>query len=571
MSDDAPEAAVEEGLPAWVMTFADLMSLLMCFFVLLLSFSEMDVQKFKEMAGSMQNAFGVQRDIKVKESPKGISVIAREFSPGRPDPTIMNVIRQMTTNDLRVNLDLGKQRRRPVPTPKSEQVPDKDKTVKPQESAKNKAQQQDGQKAGNKADVKEGSESGKMAQLMAGRTRGQADGLTKEQQKELRQAKRLAVVRLREKLKAQQQLARMQAKFGVAKDLSKVSEEMKAKLAAERRKKLESRAKLISNALGKEIKAGSVEVETEGKKIIIRIQEKASFTSGMDELKLAFLPLLDKVTKILKSSEGQIVVAGHTDNIPIFTERFRSNWELSSARAVSVAHEMMRATKIPSSRFLVQGFADTKPIVPNNSIANRAKNRRVEIILLQGKDKESNKILSGIKKAKSGEKIVPLSAKLKSENSAKVDSKANIPGKLGLVKKAVPGIRIGGADSTKRSAKTKQMRKPNQKSVSGIRIGGSKSSIAKAKPVAGIKIGGAGSSGRKQKDVAGIKIGGAKPKAAIQKSTVGIKIGGASASSKKKSATPGIRIGGAKSATPVIKRVSENESSSTPGIKIGGN
>ncbi len=93
MSDEAPAKKGDEGLPAWVMTFADLMSLLMCFFVLLLSFSEMDVSKYKEMAGSLKNAFGVQRDIKVREPPKGINVIAREFSPGRPEPTIMNVVR----------------------------------------------------------------------------------------------------------------------------------------------------------------------------------------------------------------------------------------------------------------------------------------------------------------------------------------------------------------------------------------------------------------------------------------------------------------------------------------------
>ncbi|MCV6605027.1 MAG: type VI secretion system protein TssL, partial [Porticoccaceae bacterium] len=78
--DDAPA-----GLPAWLATFADLMSLLMCFFVLLLSFSEMDVQKYKQVAGSMKDAFGVQNEINVKDIPKGTSIIAREFSPARPD------------------------------------------------------------------------------------------------------------------------------------------------------------------------------------------------------------------------------------------------------------------------------------------------------------------------------------------------------------------------------------------------------------------------------------------------------------------------------------------------------
>ena len=77
-------------------TFADLMSLLMCFFVLLLAFSEMDVLKFKQIAGSMKFAFGVQNKIEVKDIPKGTSVIAMEFRPGKPDPTPIETIQQQT-------------------------------------------------------------------------------------------------------------------------------------------------------------------------------------------------------------------------------------------------------------------------------------------------------------------------------------------------------------------------------------------------------------------------------------------------------------------------------------------
>ncbi|EKE72380.1 flagellar motor protein MotB [Gallaecimonas xiamenensis 3-C-1] len=77
-------------------TFADLMSLLMCFFVLLLSFSEMDVLKFKQIAGSMKYAFGVQNRVEVKDIPKGTSVIAQEFSPGKPEPTPIETIQQQT-------------------------------------------------------------------------------------------------------------------------------------------------------------------------------------------------------------------------------------------------------------------------------------------------------------------------------------------------------------------------------------------------------------------------------------------------------------------------------------------
>ena len=96
MAEEECPKCPPEGLPAWMGTFADLMSLLMCFFVLLLSFSEMDVLKFKQIAGSMKFAFGVQNKIEVKDIPKGTSVIAMEFRPGRPDPSPIDTIQQQT-------------------------------------------------------------------------------------------------------------------------------------------------------------------------------------------------------------------------------------------------------------------------------------------------------------------------------------------------------------------------------------------------------------------------------------------------------------------------------------------
>lgn len=388
MSSEAPAKKPQPaGAPAWVMTFADLMSLLMCFFVLLLAFSEMDVSKYKEMAGSLANAFGVQRDVQVKEPPKGINVIAREFSPARPEPTHLNVIRQMTTNDLRVNLDLGKERRRPVPTPRASHEPDRDQTLKPEDPARNQADRDLAQKAGQKADLKAGEQSGRHAERMPGKQRSQEQGLSEQQIQELAKAKALAAQRLDQKLEADRSQVARQAAAPEHQDLEDM---IRSRVAAERQRKLERSAQLISNALGNEIKAGSVDVETAGQKIIIRVREKASFGSGRAELKDAFRPLLKRVSDILKGSEGKIIVAGHTDNVPIYTERFRSNWELSAARAVSVAHEMMLATDIPSDRFLVQGFADTQPVAANDTAANRAKNRRVEIVLQQGDDREAD-------------------------------------------------------------------------------------------------------------------------------------------------------------------------------------
>ena len=366
MAEDAPKAKCDAGAPAWVMTFADLMSLLMCFFVLLLSFSEMDVSKYKEMAGSLKDAFGVQRDIRIKEPPKGINVIAREFSPGRPEPTQLNVIRQMTTDDLRINLDLGKERHRPVPTPRADHEPDREKSSGTEDRD--------------------------------GKPRSQSEGLTSVQREELERAKALAAKRLEEKLRAEAQLESLQQQNRSERvdiDRKTLDKLLAARQAAEQQKKLNDSARLISAALGREIKAGSVDVETAGRKIIIRVREKASFGSGHTELKDGFRPLLGRVAKILKDSEGKIIVAGHTDNVPIYTERFRSNWELSAARAVSVAHAMMDEADIPSQRFLIQGFADTEPVAPNDTAANRARNRRVEIILQQGDDISTDRQISG--------------------------------------------------------------------------------------------------------------------------------------------------------------------------------
>ena len=107
MDDQVPAAGgdEEEGGGGWIMTFADLISLLMCFFVLLLSFAEMDLNKFKAISGSLKLAFGVQREIKADAIPMGTSIIAQEFSPAQPQPTSINEVRQSTTDSNKQTLE----------------------------------------------------------------------------------------------------------------------------------------------------------------------------------------------------------------------------------------------------------------------------------------------------------------------------------------------------------------------------------------------------------------------------------------------------------------------------------
>ena len=148
---------------------------------------------------------------------------------------------------------------------------------------------------------------------------------------------------------------------------------------------MKDEAKRLTAALQDEIDAGVVEVDWTAREIVIRIRERGSFQSGDDEINDTFAVLLKKIGDALKSVEGDIIVSGHTDNIPISTARFPSNWELSAARAAAVVHHLVSEESIDSERLQIRAHADTKPIFTNYTEESRAKNRRVEISILGDK------------------------------------------------------------------------------------------------------------------------------------------------------------------------------------------
>ncbi len=128
-----------------------------------------------------------------------------------------------------------------------------------------------------------------------------------------------------------------------------------------------------------EITNSQVEILEKGRSIVVRFPDKSAFPSGSKDLVKSILPTLDKLSRILSEVDGQIIVSGYTDNAPISTSAFRSNWDLSTARAVSVVHYILKSANIEPSRITAQGFADSRPLAPNDSPENRATNRRVEI------------------------------------------------------------------------------------------------------------------------------------------------------------------------------------------------
>jgi chemotaxis protein MotB len=114
---------------------------------------------------------------------------------------------------------------------------------------------------------------------------------------------------------------------------------------------------------------------------VITLANTILFRSGISEITPGAVPILDKIAAIIKQTSMFVRVEGHTDNDPIHTERFPSNWELSSARAVSVVKYFAGLGGVSPERFSAVGYGDSRPLFPNDSLEHKAKNRRVEIVL----------------------------------------------------------------------------------------------------------------------------------------------------------------------------------------------
>ncbi len=253
--------AKNEEVPEWMVTFADMMTLLLTFFVLILSFSTTDVERYKSIAEAMQSSFGLQ-----ELNP--LSII-----PADNPPKNENII----------------------------------EPLKPQPSTE-------------------------------------------------------------------------------AED-------------AEIENQLESIGNRLETNFTDEIEKGVIIVERDEDHIIIRFPDESAFTSGSDYLEPAVVPVLQKVGQLISEYDMFTIVGGHTDDQPINTDRFRSNWDLSAARAVSVAHELTWLTDLEEEFLYVVGNADARPLVPNTSQENRIKNRRVEILLIERPDNTERDVYQGIQQS----------------------------------------------------------------------------------------------------------------------------------------------------------------------------
>ncbi len=261
-----------EGAPAWIATFADLMSLLLTLFVLLLTFAEMDVVKYKAIAGSVENAFGTSRIDKMT------GVIELEGS----------VLRKHATELDPTELDVVE-----------EDIP------------------------------------------------------------------------------------------AVSVDIPVISEEELEKKAQEvREEKAEELKEELASTMQTEIDVDGISVERIGEDVVLRFPSEIAFPIGSNTLNTEFEALLDRLAPILEKTPGELVVSGHTDNLPVRSGFYQSNWDLSASRATAVVHRFLFEHLIDPARITVQGYGDSRPIASNDTFEGRRQNRRVEISIIRSTGQE---------------------------------------------------------------------------------------------------------------------------------------------------------------------------------------
>ena len=144
----------------------------------------------------------------------------------------------------------------------------------------------------------------------------------------------------------------------------------------------ESLYESFQELLGDEELAGATDIFMDERGLVVSFKEKLFFDIGSAEIKPEARDLLRRVGEILRRGKNQIRVEGHTCDLPIRTDRFPSNWELSVSRATNVTRFLIEQAGVTPERLAATGYAEFRPIAPNDSEENRVKNRRVDIVLL---------------------------------------------------------------------------------------------------------------------------------------------------------------------------------------------
>lgn len=146
----------------------------------------------------------------------------------------------------------------------------------------------------------------------------------------------------------------------------------------------------VKDFIEKENLGAEVTLRADRRGVIIEIKENILFDSGKAELKSKSMVLLDKLTGLINEFDNEIIVEGHTDNVPIYNEEFSSNWELSVTRATTVVRYFTEEKSVDPKRLSAAGYGEYRPIAPNDNSKNKALNRRVNILIVTSQGGSEN-------------------------------------------------------------------------------------------------------------------------------------------------------------------------------------
>ena len=375
------------GAPAWMATFADMATLLMAFFVLILSFAEFNVPKFKQISGSLREAFGVQKVVPVVEQPKGTTVISLNFSPN-PTPAITDTLRQQTTELQQPELELQT---------KTEDDPDGS------EEDKKKDSDFDGE-GGEGADQLDATELAKQLKKaidtgeVTVETLGENVVINFPEEKTSDEDISTMIAETLEALNEARQKAGSGASEqevlfgGVEAELEKLAASMQeaspqngegpggsSQEAYQKQQNASRTTQELTTALQQQIDQGLVDVEQRDDKVFITVGSGGAFPSGTADLTDEAQRILDRIALSAMSPESKITVTGHTDDVPISNAQFRDNWDLAAGRASSVVQAIQRTGLIDGDRLSAVSKGEVAPIADNQTASGREQNRRIEI------------------------------------------------------------------------------------------------------------------------------------------------------------------------------------------------
>ena len=371
MADAEAEAEEEEheceeceecvkGAPAWMSTFADMATLLMAFFVLILSFAEFNVPKFKQISGSLKNSFGVQQVIPVVEQPRGTTVLELNFSPS-PSPSVTNNMTQQTTDTTQPDLELDQKQKEE----------DYENPADASEVAKALAEEI----ARGEVEVKVMGE-----RVIVNFTPTDSP---QKNQPQLQSQTLNAMAKAAGAAAESGQKVAFEGLDGALKSMGSSSNQDGQSEGNSGQGESNAKAEIAEDqlkvALSQQIDQGLVEVERKDGKVIVTVGAGGAFRSGSADLTNQALQIMDGISSANETMSGEITVTGHTDNVPlVFGGRYRDNWDLAAARASSVV-QALENRGLPQNKMQAISKGENQPLETNTTAAGRAKNRRIEI------------------------------------------------------------------------------------------------------------------------------------------------------------------------------------------------